>query len=253
MDRVSLRRGLGFGLSAVALSGAAAWLVLGEPAAEAPAVPAVPVAEYQRPDSLPVRIVPAAAAPVPTALPQGFELDERQHLRLNFALRLQFDQWLRSERAPGMAARAAELRSWIANNLPAPAAEDAERVLGAYLAYAKQHDELLAAQHFDFTPSAALPVAAIERLSSWKQQRAQLRQRTLGMELARIWFESDDGQMDDALAALRQRAGLAAPDDEPSESNRLRAERMRNAARDAADDLITTDIVARATTPYDHH
>lgn len=251
MDRVSQRRSVGFGLGTVALLGAAAWLVWGEPATEAPTVPAVPVAE--RMDKLPARAVPAPTAPAPTALPEGMELDEQQHLRLNFALRVQFDQWLRDGRAPSLAARAAELRAWITSNLPAPAAEDATRVLGAYLAYAKQHDALLAAQHFDFSPSAALPVAAIERLANWKQQRAQLRQQSLGMVLSRIWFESDDGQMDDALAALRQRAGIVTPDDEPSESNRLRAERMRNVSRDAADDMITTEIVARATTPYDHH
>ena len=186
-----------------------------------------------------------------TVVPEGLGVDASGHLLVNLPLRLVFDTFLAGDAAPTLAARAQSLRTYLNGRLPDAARKEADALLTSYLAYIAAHDMQLARQQLDLKPDVALTLQQVERLASWQNQRQRLRQASFGIALAQTWFGADEAQLTQALAELRQRlGGAAASDDNESESNRLRAQRMHNVSQDEARNAIMGEQITTAVTPY---
>jgi lipase chaperone LimK len=150
---------------------------------------------------------PAApsAAPADTTPPRGLETDHDGRLVINQALHDVFDYFLLGGHPGPRADHVAWLLSHLKASLPPPAAEEAARMAGRYLAYIDEHDRML--------PRVAMPAARadsilapadVDPIAAWIVQRTRLRQSLLGMEAARTWFEKEDAQLLAQLDTLRQ-------------------------------------------------
>jgi len=168
-------------------------------------------------------------------LPGGLNVDAGGQLIVNAALRNAYDFFLIRSDAPDFATAQTRLREYLDSNLPPTAAARAKSILEQYLLYMRAHDELIARQQLDLPPGALLDAAYVERLATWYQQRARLRESTFGIPVAQAWYASEDAQFAQTLASLRARAPLAAQviSKEESESNSLRMQRLHGAASDA--------------------
>jgi lipase chaperone LimK len=172
--------------------------------------------------------------PVPDLdLPQAhapqLALDRGGHLVPDLALRTLIDSFLskaggaeRKQRAPG-------LRALLKSSLPSPAAAEADRIVTDYLGYLEVEEQLLARERFARADPGGLSPSEVDHLLAWQQQRAQLRQRILGVAVAQAWFETEDST---CAAALEDWRKLREPEDgtQEQDSNELRARRVHGAA-----------------------
>ncbi|MYM94580.1 hypothetical protein [Duganella vulcania] len=145
--------------------------------------------------------------------PPGLSLTDDQQLIPDFALHQLMDRFLLDRSgAGGMQALTEHLR----RALPAAAANEAIQIAARYQAYLTAHDELLAAQHFT---SASAASQDLNRISSWQQQRHQLRVRAFGERITLEWFGTEDAYLEQALEEQRQRSEGRPPaaDAEPAD------------------------------------
>jgi lipase chaperone LimK len=179
--------------------------------------------------------LPALGAPLQAPRDPGLATDAGGHLVPGQALRKLFDSWLARTQGLERQARAAQLRSWLRQNLAAPAAGEADRFVTQYLAYIETEDQLLARERFG-APAAALAERDVEHLLAWQEQRAQRRQRVFGPAVARAWFEDDDSRCGSALREWQKQhvAPAAGQDLDPVE---LRERRIHGVALEQRRDL----------------
>ncbi|MBA5604991.1 hypothetical protein H3H36_06390 [Duganella sp. FT3S] len=199
--------------------------------------------------------------------PDGFTIGNGGQLQANRQLRASFDYFLIRGDGADLAARAAQLRAYLKQRLPAGAAAQAEALLAPYVAYIRAHDDLLARQQLTLAPGAVPDAQQTERLATWQEQRARLRQQSFPPALQRAWFGDDDDVLADAVAELRARnadTGSAtdaashagrpgsggAADAEP-DSNTLRQQRLHGATEQAARDAELAEVARDATRSYE--
>ncbi|HJV02441.1 MAG TPA: lipase secretion chaperone [Burkholderiaceae bacterium] len=196
--------------------------------------------------------------------PDGFTIGSNGQLVANRQLRASFDYFLIRGDGADLAARAAQLRAYLKQRLPASAAAQAEALLAPYVAYIRAHDDLLARQQLTLAPGAVPDAQQTERLATWQAQRARLRQQSFPAPLQRAWFGDDDDVLADAVAELRARdAGTdaaasrggrpgsgGATDAEP-DSNTLRQQRLHGATEQAARDAELAEVARDATRSYE--
>jgi lipase chaperone LimK len=188
----------------------------------------------------------------------AFTLSGAGQLVANRQLRATFDYFLIRSDGADLAARAAQLRGYLAQRLPAAAAAQAEALLTPYVAYVRTQDELLARQQFALAPGALPDAQQTERLAVWQAQRARLRQASFAPGLRQAWFGDEDDALADAVAELRNRyaSGSGAEPDGSAQageadSNALRQQRLHGATEQAARDAELAELARDATVSYE--
>jgi hypothetical protein len=163
--------------------------------------------------ALPARVVPQTFLPQAVNVstdqepPDQPALNDKQKLVVNKALLYIFHFYLLTGNEGGRKAHADQLRAYLKNKLPPSAQDDALQLVQHYLAYMDAHDGLLARQGIVLpTPDTALPPYFIERIATWVEQRARLRQTELGIEVAQTWFGEEENQARRIIAGLRKRS-----------------------------------------------
>ncbi|MDB5933267.1 MAG: hypothetical protein JWQ01_611 [Massilia sp.] len=172
---------------------------------------------------------PALGASLPAPPEPGMEVDAAGHLVLNLALRKVMDAYLVNVQPASRRARAEELRAFLKGKLPAPAADEADRVVIQYLDYLDAEERYLARERFSAPAAAGLSERDVERLLAWHEQRAQQRQRVLGPALAQAWFEADDARCG-AMLRDWQLQHLALEPGQELDQAELRERRIHGAA-----------------------
>lgn len=140
----------------------------------------------------------------------------------------------------------AALRRYLDARLAPRAVDDAMRIAATYRAYLSAHDELLAAQNLPLQ-GASLSRAALARLSTWREQRARLRQRMFDPALVQAWYADDDLELMQTIDEL-QRA-----DDAPGsagDASTRPVPHWADPAGAARHRRYLLGIVARALTPF---
>lgn len=173
---------------------------------------------------------PQAAAPV--ARDTRIALDTGGHLVVNLALRTLFDAFIARGKGAQGADAALELRAYLNGRLAAPAAQEAQHLVGDYLAYRDAEAQLRASARFAPPGPSGLSERDVAQLLAWQQQRAQLRQRMLGAVVAQAWFELEDAGCAAALGDWQKQRDPQVPDEEP-DSVTLRERRVHGAMLDA--------------------
>ncbi|WP_332855814.1 hypothetical protein [Duganella sp. S19_KUP01_CR8] len=151
---------------------------------------------------------PPRAANLPLAAPGRNAIDsttelsltDKQELIPDFALHQLMDGFLLNRSVAG---RLQALEAHLRRTLPTNAAGEAIQIAVRYQNYLTAHDELLAAQRFTSNDAASQD---LNRISSWQQQRQQLRIRTLGERITLEWFGNEDAYLEQALDEWRQRS-----------------------------------------------
>ncbi|MBB5497969.1 hypothetical protein [Paraburkholderia sp. MM5384-R2] len=142
-------------------------------------------------------------------------MTDSHHLISNDTLRELIDFFLLEQADDD---RADQLKLYLRTRLRSPASEEAVQIVERYVAYMKAHDETLATQNLNAQSLNASNVD-INRISTWRQQRDQLRQRMLGGQVEQFWYQNDDSQLTQAIDEWRQRAadqeGVAASAQQP--------------------------------------
>lgn len=192
--------------------------------------------------SKPADLAPLGA-PLATPHEPGLATDAAGHLVGGVALRKLLDSWLLGSEGQGRQARAAQLRTWLRQNLAAPAAAEADRIVTQYLAYLVLENQLLAHERFR-DPAALLDERDVARLLEWQEQRAQRRQRAFGATLARVWFEDDDARCSSALLEW-QKQHVAPTDGQDLDPVELRERRIHGAALEERRDLDAKECAAQ--------
>lgn len=168
-------------------------------------------------------------APAPPAPAPELSLTDNQELIADFALHALMDSFLLNRRD---ASRMQALIDHLRRTLPANAAAEAIQIATHYQAYLVAHDELLAAQNFTSEDATSLD---LNRLSSWQQQRQQLRVRMLGERIALEWFGNEETYAVQALDEWRQRGSGQAPPSAANQDDQARHDQhMRQALNQLA-------------------
>jgi len=210
---------LGFGMAC--LLGAAAGVMGGvylrhaDPAAAAPARESSwdgPVG----PGALAVAARPAGSGPEEPPL-----LDAAGRLVVDPALHRLYDSFLKN------GGREQELRAYLKRRLTPPVLAQAETLAGDYARYLKAEAALRANGRLAPLDPAGMSSAQVEQMLAWQQQRAQLRERMLGIAVSEAWFGTEDANCRTALADWRTMRAPAGS--EEVDSNELRARRLRGA------------------------
>lgn len=144
---------------------------------------------------------PALGAAVHTDRDAKLTLDKAGHLVPDFSLRKLIDSFLAKSKGVVRAAQVADLRAFLKSRVAAPAALEADRVVTDYLAYLGAEEQMLARERFARPDPSGLTDAEVEHLLAWQQQRVQLRERMLGSQVAKAWFEAEDS---DCVTALHE-------------------------------------------------
>jgi lipase chaperone LimK len=168
----------------------------------------------------------ALAAAAPTAGSGHGEqplLDAAGRLVVDSALHRLFDSFLKGGRAP----REQELRAYLKRRLGPPALAQAEGLAGDYLRYLQAEAALRARQRFAPPDPAGLSPSDVAQMLAWQQQRAQLRERMLGVAVSQAWFGLEDADCRMALTDWRMMRTPA--ESEEVDSNELRARRLHGA------------------------
>jgi lipase chaperone LimK len=165
---------------------------------------------------------------LPTRDPQ-LAVDAQGHLMPDMALRALVDSYLGKAPATERPARAAALRAYLRPWLKQPALAEAERIVSDYVGYLRLEDDLLARERFTKPDPSGLTEFQVQRLLAYQQQRAQLRQRTLGGAVAQAWYEAEDSTCTTALAEWNT-AQRSPGEAEELQPNELRERRVNGTA-----------------------
>lgn len=166
----------------------------------------------------------------------GLKTDAAGHIVADLALRQLMDSFLARGQASGRAQRAVELRVHLKDRLSGPAAAEADRLVTQYLDYLDTQDRMLARARLPASTAPSLSEHDVEQLLAFQDQRAQIRQRMLGTELAQAWFATDDSNCDAALHEWQKQHVEPDPSEEPDPVE-LRERRIHGAALEARRDI----------------
>ncbi|MGZ5199532.1 MAG: hypothetical protein ACXWC4_07145 [Telluria sp.] len=166
-------------------------------------------------------------------------VDASGHLVPDRALQQLMDEFLVKPRPAERQALEAQLRNFLRQRLDQPAAGEADRLVTSYVAYLQAEQQMLARERFTPSDPNGLSGQQVEHLLAWQRERAGLRERLLGTEVATAWYAEQDGNC--AVVLNDWEKQLAPPDDDDSAEqwNRRRygdalAERRNNDAQACA-------------------
>jgi hypothetical protein len=216
---------LGFGLTcalAVAV-GVMGVVYLRDTAASpgAPAMSATASPSWDGPVGPGALAAPAAAGTAALAGEQPLSGADGR-LVVDQALRRLFDSFLDKGKL-----REQALRSYLRSRLNPPALAQAESLAGDYQRYLQAEAALRARARLAPVDPAGLSVPQVEQMLALQQQRAQLRERMLGMPVTQAWFGAEDEKC--RMAFLDWRKMRAPAESEEVDSNELRARRLHGA------------------------
>ncbi|AMP00696.1 proteobacterial lipase chaperone family protein [Collimonas arenae] len=191
-----------------------------------------------------------------TSPPDGLQVGADQHLRINRALRDVFDYYLLGGLPGTRAEHMAQLLAHLKGGLPSLAYADAERIAHSYLSYLTAHDALLERQTMPVvTADSKMATPDVERLAAWLAQLSRLRQDTLGIEVAKVWFGDEEVESQRMLEALRGGArtalGSGADDPRQKDFDRLRMLRQQGASQKEQHDMMARQFGAAAAQRFD--
>ncbi|MEO6921138.1 MAG: lipase secretion chaperone [Collimonas sp.] len=198
----------------------------------------------------------AAPTVTDTSPPPGLAVDANQHLQVNRALRDVFDYYLLGGLPGSRPEHMAQLLAYLKSSLPASAYADGERLARAYVAYLTAHDALLEKQSVPvITPDSKMAALDADRMAAWLSQLSRLRQDTLGIDVAKIWFGDEEAESQRMLAALRSGAktGLNAGAADPVQKgfDDLRQLRQQGASQQAQHDMMAQQFGPAAAQRFD--
>lgn len=171
--------------------------------------------------------LPALGALLAPAAEAGLATDAGGHLVPTLALRALIDSYLLAGPAAGRRERAEQARALFKRKLAAPAAGEAERIIGQYLDYLEAEERLLERERFSVPSAGGLSESDVEHLLAWQDQRARQRERVLGPALAQAWFAADDARCGVMLRDWQLQHGAPGQELDPVE---LRERRLHGAA-----------------------
>jgi hypothetical protein len=221
-----------FGFGLVCLLGAALAVtgvvyLRGEPSPAAPAPAPASAATWDGPLGPGALAAPARAVDG-TALASAEQplLDAGGRLAIDAALHRLFDAYLKGGAASGESGAQA-LRAYLKRRLTGPALSQAESLADAYRRYLQAEAALRANERLAPPDRDGLSAAQLEKMLTWQQQRAQLRERMLGAAVSQAWFGTEDVDCRTALVDWRLMHTPAGAED--VDSNELRARRLHGA------------------------
>ena len=156
------------------------------------------------------------------------------------------DSYLVRGQAAGRRERAEDLRAMLKHKLAAPAAGEADRIVGQYLDYLEAQERMLARERFSAPAAANLSERDVDHLLPWQEQRAQQRQRILGPVLAQAWFAADDERCGAVLRDWQLQHVALAPGEELDQAE-LRERRLHGAALEERRDAAAQRCAAQMT------
>jgi lipase chaperone LimK len=150
--------------------------------------------------------------------------------------------------------RASALTSHLQSKLPAPAFQEAVKLVGQYQAYMAAHDNLLATQSLG-VPGWPVQSPDLNRIANWCEQRDRLRRRMLGDQVTQAWYQNEDAQLKQVLDELQQaRAGTSDAQDQaaPPEAGPRPpiAARWTSIADEVQHNPHMQDVLGRATASF---
>lgn len=190
---------------------------------------------------------PQELAPLGAALDVPRELsltvDAGGHLVPDRALRRLMDSFLANGPVAGRQQRALDLRAYLKGKLAPGAANEADRIVAAYLDYLSAQDQMLARAGLSAPAAGGLTERDVERLLAVQDQRAQLRQHLLGDAITQAWFNADDARCNVVLRDWQKQFATAgaSQEEDPME---LRERRLHGPALAA---MRTADAESCAT------
>ncbi len=142
-------------------------------------------------------------------LPQQLAITPDQQLLIDQTLHEVMDLFLLSEKEDNRGDRrevnTRALRQYLQGKLPPTAYQQALQILEHYLSYMDAHDQMLTVQTLP-TPGSVLGERDVQRVLTWLEQRARLRQSLLGAHATLAWYEDEDEQLKQTLSYLRDAA-----------------------------------------------
>jgi len=150
--------------------------------------------------------------------------------------------------------RANALTSHLQSKLPAPAFQEAVKLVGQYQAYMVAHDNLLATQSLGVS-AGSTQSPDLNRIANWCEQRDRLRRRMLGDQVTEAWYQNEDAQLKQVLDELQQaRAGTGEANDQaapPDAGPRPPiAAHWSSVADEVQHNPYMQDVLARATASF---
>lgn len=164
--------------------------------------------------------------------PLPLTIDADGHLKTDLALRRLIDSFLANGPLAERQQRALDLRTSLKSTLVAPASNEADHIVTIYLDYLDAQDRFLARERLPAPAASGLTESGVEHLLAWQEQRRQLRQRLLGVELTQTWFATDDARCASVLRDWIKQFGSADPSAE-TDLAELRERRLHGPALEA--------------------
>lgn len=149
-------------------------------------------------------------------------VDASGHLVPDVALRKLLDDSLLRPAPADRPAMERQLRSLLSQRLNQPAAGEADRLVTAYAAYLRTEAQLLAGERFTPADPNGLSDQQVRHLLAWLRERAGLRERMLGADVARAWFAEEDGNCTAVLNEWETQLAPPADDDSVEQMSRRR-------------------------------
>lgn len=141
-------------------------------------------------------------------------VDALGHLVPDRALRALMDGFLVKSGPAGRRAMLAQLREFVTGRLRQPAAGEADSLAVAYAAYLQEEAQMVARERFTAFDPGGLSDQQVQHLLAWQRERAGLRERMLGREVAAAWFAEEDVNCTAVLNEWEKQ--LAPPGDDDS-------------------------------------
>lgn len=180
--------------------------------------------------------------------------DENGQLLINKPLFYAINYFMLSGNEGDRAVHAEQLLLELKGRLSVPAYAEAARIVQSYLTYMDAHDALLMRQALSIpAPDAAISLQFVERLATWHEQRARLRQTTFGIQTAQAWFAEEENQIRNTLEELRLKLEIeasAAPEVPEAEADALRARRTHGAALASQQQIDVQEMIAGMTKSF---
>lgn len=200
-------------------------VVLWQRPAEAPAQAAAPVGSWNDPVGPGLLSRSTGGAPAfDVQVPRDAKIavDASGHLVPDLALRSLMDGFLAKAKPSEREAMTVQLREFLASRLRQPAAGEADRLATAYVAYLQADAQMIARERFAPPDPNGLSDQQVQHLLAWQHDRAELRERMLGKEVAAAWFTEEDNNCVDALNEWEKQLAPPGNDDSAEQLNRRR-------------------------------
>ena len=151
---------------------------------------------------------PAAPPQADPWVPEGVDVTPDQHLVINKEMRSVFDYFLQPANPGDRAERLEKLNAYLKAKLPATAYDEATPIVSKYVEYLAAFD----AQNLGDKDAPPTAPGDAQRLEIKMNELSRLRQSTLGVSLAQLWFGDEEVGMQQMLARRGKTPRIAIPD-----------------------------------------